>query len=397
MSLNVITSKPQKELLLDLICQIPNIETKKEYLEKLKGIILEEEDKPPKFKLGPSSSSSLTQIFERYPITNPYQQVSTKQLQSEINDLKSQVRFLKSEVSGLKTKDLEIETKIALLESFRIDPPAVLETENISGIQETEIPETQFLQTISKVTFQKWYSVVTLVVNDFSINVVALIDSGADQNCIKTGIVPTKFCERTREQLVSANGEPLNIRSKLNKGYIQNSNYCFKKIFLIVDNISNDVILATPFLTQIYPFTVNETGVHTKIMGNTISFPFLSSAHQKEILSLQASSIFKQINSLQIKRKQICHLQEEISYLRIEEQLQNPSLLLKIKDFSELIKKRICSDLPNAFWERKKHIISLPYEPDFDERNIPTKARPTQMNFELLEHCKREILSLIHI
>ena len=192
---------------------------------------------------------------------------------------------------------------------------------------------------------------MTLVVNDFSINVVAPIDSGADQNCIKTGIVPTKFCERTREQLVSANGEPLNIRSKLNKGYIQNSNYCFKNIFLIVDNISNDVILGTPFLTQIYPFTVNETGVHTKIMGNTISFPFLSSAHQKEILSLQASSIFKQINSLQTKRKQICHLQEEISYLRIEEQLQNPSLLLKIKDFSELIKKRICSDLPNAFWK----------------------------------------------
>jgi len=136
-------------------------------------------------------------------------------------------------VSSLKTKDLEIEAKLAILESFK-RKPLVLETEDISGIQEIEIPHTQFLQTISKVTFQKWYSIVTLVVNDFSMNVVALIDSGADQNCIKAGVVPTKFCERTREQLVSANGEPLTIQYKLNKGHIQNNNYCFKNVFLLL-------------------------------------------------------------------------------------------------------------------------------------------------------------------
>ena len=210
LSLNVITSKPQKEFLLDLIGQIPDINRKREYLEKLKGIIPEEEEKPLKFELGPSTFSFLTQIFDHYPITNPYQQVITKQLQIEINDLKTQVLFLKTEISGLKTKDLEIETKIAILESFKTKP-LVLETEDISGIQETDIPHTQFLQKISKVTFQKWYSIVTLVVNDFSMNAVALIDSGADQNCIKAGIVRTKFCEWTREQLVSTNGEPLTI------------------------------------------------------------------------------------------------------------------------------------------------------------------------------------------
>ena len=77
-SLNVIASKPQKEFLLDLIGQIPNLDIKKEYLEKLKGIILEEEDRTPKFELGTSSSSSISQIFELYPIPNPYQQITTK-------------------------------------------------------------------------------------------------------------------------------------------------------------------------------------------------------------------------------------------------------------------------------------------------------------------------------
>ena len=93
LSLNVIASKPQKEFLLDLICQIPDVNTKREYLEKLKGIILEEEGKRPTFELGPSTSSSLTQIFDRYPITNTYQQITTKQLQTEINDLKLKYDF----------------------------------------------------------------------------------------------------------------------------------------------------------------------------------------------------------------------------------------------------------------------------------------------------------------
>ena len=37
----------------------------------------------------------------------------------------------------------------------------------------------------------------------------------------------------------------------------------------------------------------------------------------------------------------------------------------------------------------------MPYEKGHDEKHIPTKARPTQMNFELLEHCKKEIQNLL--
>jgi len=233
------------------------------------------------------------------------------------------------------------------------------------------------------------------VVEDISINAVALIDSGADLNCIKGAIIPTKYCERTNENLSSANGEPLSISFKLNKGYIKNDGYCFKNTFLIVNNITNDIILGTPFLTQIYPFYVNETGVHTKIMGKPISFNFLFAARQKEVVSLQSSSIFKQINTLQIKQNLIQNLQEEVSYLRIKEQLQNPTLQKKISDLEQVIQNKICADLPNAFWERKQHVISLPYEKDFNERMIPTKARPTQMNAELLEHCKKEIQTLL--
>ena len=40
-------------------------------------------------------------------------------------------------------------------------------------------------------------------------------------------------------------------------------------------------------------------------------------------------------------------------------------------------------------------MVSLPYEKDFNEKQIPTKARPIQMSPELLEYCKKEINVLL--
>ncbi|CAN1172124.1 hypothetical protein LINPERPRIM_LOCUS30930 [Linum perenne] len=40
---------------------------------------------------------------------------------------------------------------------------------------------------------------------------------------------------------------------------------------------------------------------------------------------------------------------------------------------------QICAEIPTAFWKRKMHIVTLPYELDFDERMILTKARPIAM------------------
>jgi len=207
--------------------------------------------------------------------------------------------------------------------------------------------------------------------------------------------VLTKYCEKSKEELASANGTALNISYKLNKGYIKADGYCFRNTFLIVDNMTSDLILGTPFLTQIYPFYVNELGLHTKILGKTISFRFLTAAKQREIANLQSTSIYKQINAIHLKQNLVNSLQEEVSYLRIEEQLQNSNTQKKILDLEEIIKLKICVDLPNAFWERKQHIITLPYEKNFNEKHIPSKARATQMNAELLEYCKKEIQTLL--
>ena len=88
-------------------------------------------------------------------------------------------------------------------------------------------------------------------------------------------------------------------------------------------------------------------------------------------------------------------MKEEISFKRIEEQIQSKTVQSKIETLQTQIEMEICSIIPNAFWNRKQHIVHLPYVKNFEEKNIPTKARPIQMNKELLTFCRAEINDLL--
>ena len=89
-ALNVISSKPQKEFLIDLRGQIPDLDAKRDYPERLKEIIFEE-DKTPKFTLKAATLSSINRVFNRYPIPSPFQQISRDQ-RSQISGSTSQNR-----------------------------------------------------------------------------------------------------------------------------------------------------------------------------------------------------------------------------------------------------------------------------------------------------------------
>lgn len=67
----------------------------------------------------------------------------------------------------------------------------------------------------------------------------------------------------------------------------------------------------------------------------------------------------------------------------------------KIESIQKEYEQQVCAEIPNAFWNRKKHIVELPYEPAFEEKKIPTKARPIKMNARRMEICKAEIQELL--
>ena len=54
-----------------------------------------------------------------------------------------------------------------------------------------------FLRLIDRVIFQKWHTKITLVINkEFSLTEIALIDLGADMNCIQEGLIPLKYYKK---------------------------------------------------------------------------------------------------------------------------------------------------------------------------------------------------------
>ena len=95
------------------------------------------------------------------------------------------------------------------------------------------------------------------------------------------------------------------------------------------------------------------------------------------------------------KTKRLSFLNQEVRYKKIAKQLSNKLLQSKIDNYHKVLINDVCFDIPNTFWHNKKHIVNLSYVIDFNENNIPTKARPIQMNAETIEFCKKEINDLL--
>ena len=79
----------------------------------------------------------------------------------------------------------------------------------------------------------------------------------------------------------------------------------FRTQFILVQNMSEPLILGTPFITLLYPFQVNDEGVKTTILRNTSVFPFIYPLTKKEIHQVQSDSINKRINLIQRKQAHI--------------------------------------------------------------------------------------------
>ncbi|GAV63049.1 LOW QUALITY PROTEIN: hypothetical protein CFOL_v3_06571, partial [Cephalotus follicularis] len=117
----------------------------------------------------------------------------------------------------------------------------------------------------------------------------------------------------------------------------------------------------------------------------------------KDINVLKTVSLFKEhsVNLIRTKENHLYFMKQEVNK-KLEQQLQTSQIKEKINSLKHNIINNLCSDLSDAFWHRKPHMVSLPYEKDFTEQSIPTKARPIQMTYELMEHCKKEIQELLN-
>jgi hypothetical protein len=171
---------------------------------------------------------------------------------------------------------------------------------------------------------------------------IALVDSGADLNCIQEGIIPTKYFSKTTQSLTQAGGGRLQVNYKLPNTYICKQDICLPTHFILVKNLTHRIILGTPFLQDLMPITnIDQKGITTFIKDKEITFEFISDPQTRMINEVK--------NLLLHKEKQICFLKEEINFLNINEQLNKVDIKRQIEEFELQLRSEICHDLPNAF------------------------------------------------
>ncbi|KAM3700255.1 hypothetical protein ACJW30_05G084400 [Castanea mollissima] len=129
--------------------------------------------------------------------------------------------------------------------------------------------------------------------------------------------------------------------------------------------MTDKVILGNPFLCILYPFTVDSKGITTQPLGQTIKFKFISGPVPRNISTIQADLV----NAKTIHLK---YLQEEIRYKKVEDQLTCKTLQEEIRKFEEKLKQEVCSDLPTAFWHRKRHETMKGYD---IHKNLPKSQK----------------------
>ena len=159
------------------------------------------------------------EVNPRILSTKPKKKVTVNDLQKEIKDTKSEVQSLRESLASLKANHNQ---RLEHLENtLHQDNEQGTSSQNPSD-GETDNPikdmvqEGKFLETINRINFQKWHSKVRIVIDkDFEFKVIALIDSGADLNCIQEGIIPSKYFKKTRERLTSASGGKMQIEFKI--------------------------------------------------------------------------------------------------------------------------------------------------------------------------------------
>ncbi|GAV70208.1 hypothetical protein CFOL_v3_13706, partial [Cephalotus follicularis] len=126
-------------------------------------------------------------------------------------------------------------------------------------------------------------NIIIVIQDSFQIQTVALINSDVQMNCIQEGLILTKFFEKPKQKLSTANGENLSIKFKISDVHICNVGSCIKQTFILVKDLDIGIILGQLFLEVIKPFKVKNEGIITKIFQRKILFAFNQKPITKEI------------------------------------------------------------------------------------------------------------------
>ena len=86
----------------------------------------------------------------------------------------------------------------------------------------------------------------------------------------------------------------MEIRYEISKAHICHNNVCFKTSFVLIRNMTHKAILGLPFISLLYPFSIQNDGLICRPFDEIIEFKFLDPT--QNITLLRVDSISKNIS-----------------------------------------------------------------------------------------------------
>jgi hypothetical protein len=256
---NILVLTSLEEFVLDTFETIQDPEEKRRVLEKFLSRVKTDKDKLKK-DIQKSKFLSIDEVFKRLD------EQKKKNEQPDLISLFEDQKIMKQDLEEIRKRLYMLESK----EGFHME-------EKDEPIQEDD----HVVGTIQKYMKQKWYTEVMYRFIDGSyFQHITLIDSGADVNCIREGIIPHKYFYKAAHRIRGADGGLLTVEYQIPEIYICITEVCIKTSFLLVKNLKQDVILGTPFLSLIRPFLVTNEDIQFKIMGKQVSLRFSSNTDE---------------------------------------------------------------------------------------------------------------------
>jgi hypothetical protein len=200
------------------------------------------------------STISLEVTLERFSKPKS-KEITILDLQYEISNIKNDIVELKKEVNILKTNNKALEQEILLSKLNTCFPECKSDNEDVKSNEEAKSESSEHTNEVqsdhmfpndfkvisltNKVFPPKWYTKVHIIVaKDYAFNDIALIDTGADLNCIQEGLVPSRYFEKSLEKLSSTSGNKMQINFELNNAHVCQHKVCFQIPSVLIKNMS---------------------------------------------------------------------------------------------------------------------------------------------------------------
>ena len=230
------------------------------------------------------STISFEETLERFN-KKKSKDLTVNDLQHEINIVKQEISELKHDFKNIKSNNNNLKQELIMLkvdknldkqQSDKSDSEHDEHKDGDESNQQALLSDKGIvdvftnpqLALVNKILPPKWFTKVKIVVSpDYHFIVIAMIDSGADMNCIQEGLIPSKYFEKSTERLVFDNGSQMKIKYELNNAHVCHDNVCFKIPSVLVKNMADKVILGLPFINALYHFPVEHDGITTDPFG----------------------------------------------------------------------------------------------------------------------------------